>query len=213
MNNIISVVGKSGSGKTTILEKLIPLLKEKNYKVATIKHDFHKVELDTEGKDTWRHRKAGASGVILLSEERIFLSKDLPSEEDLDKVAAIYLHDADLIITEGFKRKSKPKIEVFRKELGDDLLCTENELLAVVSDDEVKVNVPVFKLEELDRLADLIEEKFLKEREADMFLVVDGKRIPLTEFPKKILISGISGMVKSLKGSEQAKNISIFIRE
>ena len=113
MPNIISIVGKSNSGKTTLIEKLVPVLSKKGYKVATIKHDAHSFEIDKEGKDTYRHKKAGAKAVIISSSEKVALIKDVYKEADLDDLTMLLPDDIDIILTEGYKRSNMPKIEVW----------------------------------------------------------------------------------------------------
>ncbi len=162
MPQMISVVGKSQSGKTTFIEKLIPELKKRGYRIGVIKHAFHKFDMDKEGKDSWRHKAAGADTVIVASQGGIAMVKDHPFE-NLDSLEC-YFQEADLVITEGFKRGDKPKIEVFRSAAHQSPLCQQHkdDLVALVTDaTDVNLDVPRFGLEEIGRLADLIEEKFL----------------------------------------------------
>ncbi len=160
MPPIISVVGKSGSGKTTLIEKLIPELKKRGYRIAVIKHAFHQFDIDKEGKDSWRHRAAGADTVIVASQGRIAIVKNHHSE-NIDSMEA-YFSDTDIVITEGYKRDNKPKIEVFRAAAHTEPLCRGNsDLVALVTDTDVDLNVPRFGLEDIKKLADFIEEKYL----------------------------------------------------
>jgi molybdopterin-guanine dinucleotide biosynthesis protein B len=157
---VISVVGKSDVGKTTLLIKLLPELKARGYRIATIKHDTHGFDIDKPGKDTWKHAEAGADIVVISSPTKMALIEKVPRELTLDEVAA-RIQGVDLIITEGYKRGDKPKIEVHRAAVGGELLCTEEELLAVVTDEPLPVNVPTFGWDDVAGLADLIEEKIL----------------------------------------------------
>jgi len=159
---ILSVVGKSNSGKTTLLEKLIPELKRRGYKVAVVKHDLHGFEMDQEGKDTWRLTCAGADEVIISSPVKIALLKNVEKEMPLDEINRRYLDDVDIILTEGFKRENKLKIEVIRRSQGDDLLCSFEELMAVVSEDGTSPFDLTYKPDEIALLVDLIEKKLLK---------------------------------------------------
>ncbi len=164
MPQIISIVGKSGSGKTTLIEKLIPELKKRGYRIGIIKHAFHKFDIDRKGKDSWRHKAAGADTVIVASGESIAMMKDHHSER-LDSFQT-YFQDVDIIITEGYKRENKPKIEVFRATAHKTPLSQENNgLIALVTDTDTDLNVPRFGLEEIGRLADFIEEKYLTTRD------------------------------------------------
>ncbi len=157
---IISVVGKSGVGKTTFLEKLIAELKRRGLRVATIKHDVHGFEIDRPGKDSWRLAQAGSDSVVIASPQRLALIKRLEREMALSEIAAL-LNDIDIILTEGYKRGDAPKIEVSRRERGGGLLCAPDELVAIVSDQPFDLDVPQFGLDDAGGIVDLLEKKFL----------------------------------------------------
>lgn len=157
---IISVVGKSKSGKTTLIEKLIPELKKRGYRIGTIKHAFHDFHMDKKGKDSWRHKAAGADTVIVVSRDRIAMVKDENSVslESIEK----YFDGVDLIIAEGFKKENRPKIEICRADRNKEPLCNDDKtIIALVTDTDISLNVPTFGLEEIKALADLIEKKYL----------------------------------------------------
>ncbi len=161
MPQIICIVGRSQSGKTTLIEKLIPVLKNRGYRIGTIKHSHHIFDFDKFGKDSWRHKDAGAETVIIASPGKIAMVKNdhagtLESLQD-------YFNDLDLLITEGYKGADKPKIEVVRAARhGDALLKDDRYLVAVVTDADLDIDQPVFGLEEIENLADFIEEHYLK---------------------------------------------------
>ena len=157
---IISVVGKSGSGKTTFLEKLLPELKRRGYRVATVKHDVHGFDIDHPGKDTWRHAQAGADAVVISSPRRIALVQRLDQEMSLDEIAG-YIRGVDIIITEGYKRGDKPKIEISRRARSTELICRKEELVAIVSDQTFDLDVPHFGLDDAEGVAKLLAEKFI----------------------------------------------------
>jgi len=160
MPPIISIVGKSGSGKTTLLEKLVAELKQRGYKIGTIKHASRKFDIDEKGKDSWRHRQAGADTVVVASVGKIAMMKNEShvTLENLEK----YFPDMNIIITEGFKKENKPKIEVFRAEKHRKPLCPgDSNLIAFVTNTQQKLPVPIFGLEEIQELADFIEKKYL----------------------------------------------------
>ena len=160
MPPIISIVGKSGSGKTTLIEKIIPELKRRGHKIGTVKHAYHGFDIDQKGKDSWRHKEAGADMVIVASPGKIAMVKDADSESL--KCLEKYFHDMDIIIVEGYKRGNQPKIEIFRSSSHKKPLCGEdNNLIALVTDANIDLKVPKFGLEEIDSLADFIEKKFL----------------------------------------------------
>jgi molybdopterin-guanine dinucleotide biosynthesis protein B len=149
---VISVVAKSGSGKTTLLEKVIRILKEKNIKLAVIKHDTHGFEMDKPGKDTWRHAQAGADIIAISSPEKFAMIEKRQQELTLDEIVD-RIEGVDLIITEGFKRQNKPKIEVFRSEAHSTLLCEPHELIAIASDIPWNVGVPCYNIDDAEGIA------------------------------------------------------------
>ena len=159
--NIISVVGKSDSGKTTLLEKIIPELKKRGYRLGIVKHAHHGFEMDKKGKDSWRHKQAGADASLVISPGVIALVKDEESQsvQDIRK----YLSDMDLIITEGFKREKIPKIEIFRKtgRHGEPLCMRDENLAAFVTDSDYKPDVPKFSLDDIEKISDFIEKNFI----------------------------------------------------
>lgn len=161
MPPVISIVGKSGVGKTTLLEKLIPELKRRGYRVATVKHDVHGFEIDQPGKDTWRHARAGSDHVVIASPNRIAHIQKLDRELTLPEIVAA-IHDADIVLTEGYKRGPAPKIEVSRAERSRELICAPEELVAIATDQPYDLDVPQFGLDDVVGLADLIEERFLR---------------------------------------------------
>jgi molybdopterin-guanine dinucleotide biosynthesis protein B len=160
---IVSIVGKSNSGKTTLVEKLIPELIKRGYRVATIKHNKHGFDIDHEGKDSWRHKKAGACATVIACPTCIALIEDIDRDQSLDEIRDKYIKDADVILAEGYKGNPFPKIEVFRSELKRELLCgKEDNLLALAADVKLDADVPCFDVNDIRSIADLIENKFLK---------------------------------------------------
>lgn len=155
---IVSVVGYSGSGKTTFVEKLIPALTCRGLKVGTIKHHMHEFEMDSPGKDTWRHRRAGASVTIISSPRQIGMVKDSTHDHSPAELVPLAA-GVDLILTEGYKRGPLPKIEIFRPGSTDhpNPVCLDDpNLLAVVSSEKLSLRVPVFGLEDASGVADLL---------------------------------------------------------
>lgn len=160
---LISIVGKSNSGKTTLVEKLIPELIKRGYRVATIKHNKHGFDIDHEGKDSWRHKQAGACSTVIACPTRVALVEDIERDLSLDEIRDKYIKDADVILAEGYKGNLFPKIEVYRSELKRELLCNkEDNLLAIASDTKLEAGVPCFDINDIKSIADLIESKFLK---------------------------------------------------
>ncbi|MGE5254845.1 MAG: molybdopterin-guanine dinucleotide biosynthesis protein B [Planctomycetaceae bacterium] len=210
---IVSIVGTSDSGKTALIEKLVPELLRRGFKVATIKHDVHGFEVDREGKDSWRHKRAGAHTVVISSPQKLALIRDVDHDAELAELRDKYIQDVDIILSEGFKKNPQPKIEVFRKETRRELLCTaEDNLLAIATNQPFDIGVPCFGLDDARGLVDLIEEKFLKKKESPpVQLRVDGQPIPLSPFVQKSVIGTVRGMVSALKGCESPQRIELLI--
>ncbi len=164
---VISIVAKSGTGKTTLLVKLIAELKSRGYRVGAIKHDAHRFDIDHKGKDSWRLTQAGADTMLVTSPEKIAMVKRFPAgdEPPLDETIAAYCGNLDIVLTEGFKYGDLPKIEVHRHACGDTLICrSENRdpaLIAVASDSPLELDVPVYDLNDAVGFCDLIVKKFL----------------------------------------------------
>ena len=156
---VICVAGKPQVGKTTLLVSLIAEMRARGYRIGVIKHSVHPFDIAQAGKDTWKHTQAGAQAVAFASAAQLVLTRSLDAEMDIDAIVAM-LGDVDLVLAEGYKRAHKPKVEVSRRELGTDLVCRPEDLIAVVSDHPITLGVPRFDLEDVTGLADLIEQRF-----------------------------------------------------
>lgn len=213
---IVSIVGRSGSGKTTLLEKVVAELKKRGYRVGTIKHDAHGFEIDYEGKDSWRHKRAGARAVVLSSPKRIALIKDVEKEPSLDRIRFEFMpHDLDIVISEGYKKAKNSKIEVVRKAVSSKPLCIGDEnLLAIVSDVKLKKgNLPWFDISDYKGISTFIENRFLKRAGKDRLnLLVNGRTVELKPFIENLLVDAVKGMVGSLKGCKRPEEIEIRIK-
>lgn len=211
---IVCVVGASDSGKTTFLERLIPELSSRGYRVGTIKHDAHGFEMDREGKDTWRHRRAGAATIAISSPTQVATIRGTTSEMELSEVVSRYFWAEDVVIAEGFKRSRFPKIEIFRKAIEPAPICAAGDnLMAVVSDDPLETDAPIYGFQKVSAVADLIEDRFLKDRKKPRIAIhVDGKKLPLNEFVQDFVIGTVHGMLSSLKGWETPRSLDISIR-
>lgn len=157
---VVSIVGgTSNSGKTTLLEKLIRESKRRDWKVATLKHDVHGFQMDQPGKDSWRHAQAGADVVVISSPQKIALLENVTEDQPLDDVLA-RIHGVDIIFTEGFKHGNKPKIEVFRSAVHQELFSKKEELIAIASDVTFDNGIPCFDLDDAQGICDLIAKTF-----------------------------------------------------
>jgi molybdopterin-guanine dinucleotide biosynthesis adapter protein len=165
---IISIVGYSNSGKTTLIERIIPKLKEKGYKVGTIKHDAHHFDIDHKGKDTWRMSAAGADAVAISSKGKMAFIEVLDEEKNIDELAQWLFKDVDIIITEGYKAFDKPKIEVIRNSVP--ITPIENNLIALVDSTPRDYSFLLpgayeklcrFDIENIESIIKFIEQRFL----------------------------------------------------
>jgi len=159
---VVSIVGRSDSGKTTVVEGVIRELTARGWRVASVKHHIHDVDVDIPGKDSWRHAKAGAVTTMISSPTQFVTSRVIDRERTLDELVEA-AGEVDILITEGFKRAGSVRIEVARRARSDELTSEPGELFAVVTDEPeiVPEGVPVFPLDSHSSVADLIERSFL----------------------------------------------------
>jgi len=159
---IVSVVGYSGSGKTTFIEKLIPALSNYGLKVATIKHDVHGFEMDKPGKDSWRHKKAGAVVSVISSASKIGLVMDADHDHDPKDLTRLF-PSVNIVLTEGYKNNPHLKLEIFRPEITANKapLCADDPtLLALITNQRALQSVPHFGLNDFDGVADFLINHF-----------------------------------------------------
>lgn len=160
MPKVINIVGeRSKVGKTFVIEGLIRELKKRRLTVATIKHDVHGFDIDKKGKDTYKHREAGAETVIISSKSRLAVIKELKEETDLNDIIKL-AEDKDIVLVEGYKNSNLRKIEVYRNKVSSKVISPKDKLIAVASD--VKLNldgVLIVDKENFKVLADLIEKE------------------------------------------------------
>src|SRR5580704_17842915 len=155
---IFGLAGWSGSGKTTLLATLIPELVGRGVTVSTIKHAHHEFDVDQPGKDSWRHRQAGASEVMVASSQRFALMQELRAapEPTLDELVA-RMAPVDLLLVEGFKRDPHPKLEVYQPSVGKPFLYPDDpHIVAIASDQTLAVPLPLLSLGEVAAIADFI---------------------------------------------------------
>ncbi|MGL4488249.1 MAG: molybdopterin-guanine dinucleotide biosynthesis protein B [Rhizobiaceae bacterium] len=162
---ILGITGWKNSGKTTLTERLVAALVARGYRIATVKHAHHAFDIDQEGRDSWRHRKAGASEVAIVSSRRWAIIHELDEEQEpplsevLSKMAA-----CDLILVEGYKREGHPKIEVRRKAAKEDqpLAPGDPSIIAIASDRALTGDsLPVFDIDQIEQITAFVIKKFL----------------------------------------------------
>ncbi len=209
---IVSIVGKSKSGKTTLIEKLIRELKSRGYRVATIKHAPHGMSFDEPGKDSWRHIDAGSEATAVSSPDKLVLIKPVAPDITLDEIAHFFGEDYDIILAEGFKQGSAPKIEVHRKEVGLPLSGIKK-LIAIATDETLETKTRQFSLEDIAGLADFLEKGFIKPQRERVSLYVNNVNISLSVFPREIITNVVLALAATLRGVEEVRSLEIFLRK
>ena len=164
---VLGIVAYSGTGKTTLLERLIPCLTRQKVRVAAVKHSHHDFEIDKQGKDSDRLRHAGAGQVLLASQYRtaLIIEEDRQTEPDLEQQLQRLDHERlDLVLVEGFRQFDIPKLEVHRPSLEKPLLCsTDNNIIALACDEEPaeEISVPVLPLNDEQSICTYIIENIV----------------------------------------------------
>jgi len=209
---IVSIVGHSQSGKTTLIERLLVELQRRGLLVATVKHTGEDFDMDRPGKDTWRYAEAGSAAVAIIGPRRSAILKRHERDYSFDAVLRAVGGGFDLVLLEGWHSGPAPKIEVHRAALGRGLRCKPEELLAIVTDEPVETACRQFRADEISSIAALIEQKIAKRADDQTVLEVNGENLPIGPFTQKILANTIEGLVSSLKGIGEIKTISVSIR-
>jgi molybdopterin-guanine dinucleotide biosynthesis protein B len=155
---IFGFAGWSGSGKTTLIEQLIPRFTARGLRVSLIKHAHHGFQVDIPGKDSWRHREAGCTEVMVVSRQRWALMHELRNEPEPSLEECIArMSPCDLVLIEGYKRSPVPQLETHREAMGKPLLYPEDQnIVAIASDAPVEARVPRFALDDIDGIAKFI---------------------------------------------------------
>lgn len=212
MPPLVAIVGKSKSGKTTLIEKLISELKSRDYRVGTVKHAPLEVDVDKPGKDSWRHIRAGSEATAIVASDKIVLIKPVTHSVGLDEIVRFFGEDYDIILAEGFKQSGAPKIEVHRKEVGPPL-SSVRKLIAIATDEPLETKTRQFSLQDITGLADLLENGFIKPQGERISIYVNNNPISLTAFPKNIITNTLVAMVSSLKRIGNITSLEIFLRK
>ena len=212
MRSIISIVGKSNSGKTTLLESLIAEMKSRGYKVAIVKHSHHKNDLDTASKDTWRFTRAGTELSAINSLDNLAIYRRMDDFFDPQDLSNFVLWDYDILLTEGFKGSHYPKIEVHRSEQGKELLTDAKQLLAVVTDVPLDVKVPQFSRDDVAGIADILEKTIKSQKGDDLTMVINGKTVAITPQMTDLLSRTLTAMIPDLQNNGEVKSLHISLR-
>lgn len=213
---IVSIVGKSNTGKTTLAERLLRDIKGRGYRVAAVKHALRELDMDRPGTDSSRLVEAGADGLWVVASGELFMRRPVKEALKLEDLPYYIGPGFDIILAEGFKEASSaPRIEVHRKVIGGELVSRPEQLLAVVSDEPLKVAAPVFSWEQMSDLATLIESRFLSEpkAEASVDLFVGEHPVALNPIMATVLTRTVSALISALKDVGEPGRISLHIRK
>jgi len=161
---VIGLAGWSGAGKTTLITRVIPVLVRRGLKVATVKHAHHAFDIDRPGKDSWQHREAGASEVVVASSRRWAVVHELRDEAEPSLAELLAkLSPVDLVIIEGFKRHAHPKLEVYRATVGKPLIYPQDDCVVAIASDAPlpHAQLPVLMLDDIEGIANVLQAEAL----------------------------------------------------
>ena len=209
---IVAFVGHSQSGKTGYLEKLLPELTSRGYKVATIKHMPHHYHADNLKKDTERHLAAGAGATVACARDTLVLTKPADDETSLDTISAMLGDEYDLIIAEGFKQSAVPKIEVWRQGVGQPLENLKSKAAVVTSDEYPGSSPQIFTTDDIVPMADFLEKSYILPQEQRVSLLVNGTEVKLSAFPREFITNMTEAMVSSLKDIPPVRWLEIRLK-
>jgi len=210
---VLGIVGKSDVGKTTLILKLIPELTKRGYKVGTVKNCPHGFDIDRKGKDSWKFSKEGSRGVLLTSQKKIALIKSTEENSDILKIIDLLFYDFDIVLVEGFSKEQRlKKVEILRKGISEQIYSPLNEVIAIVSDIDVKIDKPIFKPDQICAIVDFLE-KIMKKEKKSVEIIVNGEKIFLNNFLQNMVKSLTLAIVDPLrrKGEEEVKEVVIKV--
>lgn len=211
MPPVISIIGNSKSGKTTLIEKLVRELKSRGYKIATLKH-AQDITFDDTDRDSWRHIQAGSEATAVVSPDKMVLTKPVASDITLDKIVSLFGEEYDIIITEGFKQGNAPKIEVHRRGTGPPLIGIKK-LIAIATDEPLETRTRQFDLNDIKSIANLLEEGFILPQRERLSLYVNNTLITLGTFPREFITNVLMAMASSLKGVGRVNYLQVFLKK
>jgi len=209
---VVAVSGYSNSGKTMLVERLVGELVRRGYRVATIKHTHHDNN-SSAGKDTRRHIKAGSVATMLAGPHELEITRRAREGASLGEMIAMMGSDWDILICEGFKKEPLPRIWLYQEDgrimmrvekPGSDTDTRED---MVLSDERHELSD-----ENISKVCDMLEEDIIRPRRGRVSLYVNGKEVPLTEFPASVISNTITGMLSALKGADGIESVNISLK-
>ncbi len=217
---VVAFIGRAHCGKTTLLEKLIQLLSGRGFRIGTIKHHVHGAFcMDVPGKDSWRHKQAGARTVVLSSPTGQGMVKDCRQDATLTELLCRYFFDVDLVLAEGYKQADSAKIEVCRNDLHHRPLPEPRDktLIATVSDLDPGRDLPWFDLNDIAGIADFLIKTFLPSGRPDasgpeISLLKDGVPVPLGPADRSRILDTLASLPSAIAPGRDAEEILLMVR-
>lgn len=211
MQPVVCVVARNREDAPPVVEELIRDLTAKGLRVAAIVESEHEIAVDGLPEETARYCSAGSESVNVRSPGLTIATRRPHEDPSLDELVWEMRDEYDIVLADGFRRSSYPKIEILRP--GGQLLCHKNELLAIVGERPEDVDIPSFAPGKLAPLAELVRRRFMTSEVAeDAALFIDGARLPLHLFVRQMLASTILGMVRALKGVEDPRSVVVAVK-
>jgi molybdopterin-guanine dinucleotide biosynthesis protein MobB len=207
----ISFVGHSNSGKTTLIEKIIPELSSRNYRISIAKHVGDNVIFDTPGKDTWRFSRAGAHSVIVSMNNNTVVMKSRFQENTIDQLQYAAGPDCDLLLVEGHKRERGPKIEV-RRSPESKPVAVVPDLVAIVSASAWPEMVPCFDPSDLTGIANFIEQLLLKQRRSQLAMYLNGHLVQPDRSNADKLVQAAESLIAQTEGTPGSGQLELWLR-
>ncbi len=212
MPPVLCVVGREGAGKTALIEGLVRELHSRGHRVATIARSPEGPVLDCVARDADRYVSAGSEMLVVDTPDSVIRIERIGEEIPLDELIWQVGEEYDLIVAEGFRESGFSKIEIHQPEEGA-LLCRKDELLGVASNEPVEMDVQRFGLADFGAMAEAVEQKLLPSvLPEDAIVYVDGVRLPIALFVRKMIAGALAGMMRSLKGVDAPKSIRVMVK-
>ena len=209
---VVAFVGRSESGKTTYIERLLPEVKRRGLRVATVKHVPQHFHAHVPARDTERHLAAGADATIASTGDALILTKPLAGEAPFEEIGRLLGEEYDIILAEGFKGSGAPKIEVWRKAVGEPLEGLRSRV-AVVTDDEYPGGGRIFRTADVAAMADFLEKGYIEPQRQRLSLYVNGQAVALSAFPREFVGNVTNALVASLKDVPPVKWLELRLRK
>ena len=209
---VVAFVGRSESGKTTYIQKLLPELKRRGYRVATVKHVPQHFHSSTPARDSERHLAAGADATIAATADALILTKPYESDAPFEEIGRLLGDEYDIILAEGFKTSAAPKIEVWRVGAGEPLEELKSKVGVVTDDEYPGSGSRIFSLNDIRAMADFLEKSYIEPQRARISLHINGQQAVLSAFPREFVGNVVNALVASLKDVPPVKWLEIRLR-